>query len=288
MFYPSSIHHRSLLLDSVLLYSLVQVQNTDALTTFFQTTFSAQDNSYSLIAEGEVATDINSSQITFKLSDNPMPLLEMWNHPERLSFTNKQSLCHQVSSPYLGETSVFALLIDNCLLSGVPLNYVTSELKENSFIWLDIPTLKPSGSNKGITPVFRITRFSSNESQLILKAQPLNCDQCPYRPKSGRSSNKCCGGCEDSSKSMIFDPDTDSRSLSSTKTREHFFEPIEIKYITSTNEVHFDFNTTQGVFTTKLFQHPYESPISEGFQPLAIPLALLLSATTLVQSRTKE
>ncbi|WP_257282043.1 MULTISPECIES: hypothetical protein [unclassified Endozoicomonas] len=288
MFYQNSIHHHPFLLDSVLLCSLIQVQSTHALTTFFQTTFKNQDDSYSLIAEGEVTTGINTSQISCKSSDNSMPQSEMWDHPEKFSFTDNQSLCPQVSFPYLGETSFFALLIDNCLLSGVSLNYAISELKENSIIWLDIPTLKLSNSNKGITPVFRVTRFSGDENQLTIKAQPVNCDQCPYRPGSDRSDSQCCGGCNDNSELIIFDSAGDRPGLSITKAREYLFEPVEIKYKKSTNEVHFDFNTAQGVFTKKISHYRHEPLISEGLQPLAIPLALLLSATILVQSRAKQ
>lgn len=286
MFNQSLIHHRPALLDSVLFCCLVQVQNSDALTTFFQTTFKAQDDSHSSIVEGEVATDINSSQVSFKLSNNSLPQSKIWEHPERLSLSYKQSSCPQVSSPYSGETSLLALLIDNCLLSGIPINDVTLEIKENSIIWLDIPILKSGRHNKRITPVFRVTRSSSNEKELIIKAQPLNCDQCPHRQKGGRSDNKCCGGCEGDSESTIFDSSLES--LSSAKPREHFFEPVEIRYKASTNEVHFDFNTTQGVFTTKLSLKASESPISESLQAQTIPLALLLSATILIQSRTKE
>ena len=280
-------HHRSFLLDSVLLYSLTQAPSSDASTTLFQTVFKAKSNSYSLMVKGEITTDLKSNQTSFKLFDNIGSQVGIWDPPARFPFITEHSLCTQVTFPLLDKSSIFALLIDDCLFSGVSLNQVVSEISKGSIIWLDIPVLKFSGPDKRIIPVFRVTSLSTNKNQLTIKAQPLNCDQCPYRPRSIGLDGKCCGGCDDNSKPMISD--SVSENLSRKVSREKLFEPVEIKYRLSTNEINIDFNTIHGVFTTKLSQYPTgETPISDSLQLSVMPLALLLSSATLVRSKNKE
>ena len=286
MLCQNSIYLRPFLLDSVLLCSLAQVPSSEALATFFQTTFRVQDNSYPLMVKGEVTTDINSSQTSFKLFDNLASQMEIWDHPIRTTFINEQSLCPQVKSHFLGTSSFSALLIDDCLFSGMLVNHALSELNENAIIWLDMPMLKLSGSNKRIIPIFRVTRVINSQDQLTIKAQPLNCDQCPHRLKNSNLDSKCCGGCEDNSKPMISDADLDV--LSRKVTQDHSFEPVEIKYRVSTNELNVELNTTQGVFTTLLSQHPTGLSFLEDRQSSVMPLILLLSAATLVQPGIKE
>ncbi|UYM16571.1 hypothetical protein [Endozoicomonas euniceicola] len=266
---------------------MIQAPTSDASTTLFQTVFKAKGNSYSLMVKGEITTDLKSNQTSFKLFDSLPSQIEISDHPARFPFITEHSLCTQVAFPLLDKSSIFALLIDDCLFSGASLNQVVSQISKGSIIWLDMPTLKFSGSNKGITPVFRVTNLSTNKNKLTIKAQPLNCDQCPYRPKSIGSNDKCCGGCEDNSKAMTSDAVTENSSRK--VSLNELFEPVDIKYQLSTNEIKIDFNTTHGVFTTKLSQYPTgEAPISDSWQRSVIPLALLLSSATLIRSSNKE
>ena len=280
------VHHRSVLLDSLLLCSLLQVPNTEALTTFFQTTFKAKGNNHPLVVKGEVVTDINSNQTSFKIFDNVVSLTEVWDQTARNIFVDELNSCPQVRFPFLGEVSISALLIDNCLFSGITLGHALSELHANSVIWVDMPVLRSSGSNKRILPIFRVTKASINEDQLIIRAQPLNCNQCPYRPRNSNSDSKCCGGCDHSSKTWISDDDL--VALSRKEIPDYLFEPVEIRYQLSTKELDINLNTTQGVFTAKLFQHPTEASISEHRLSSVAPLTLLLSATILARQKTEE
>ena len=281
----NSIHYRSFLLDSLLVYFFAQVPSSAALPTFFQTTFRAQNNNYPLLVKGEVITDTNNSRVNFKRFDN-LSEMEIWDQPTRVPFVNDLNSCSQVRLPFLGESSVSPLLIGDCLFSGISLDHAQSELNANAIIWLDIPILKLSGSSKRIVPLFRVTRVSSNDNQLMIKAQPLNCDQCPYRPKNSNSDSKCCGGCEHNSKAIISA--VELYALSTKETQDDFFEPVEINYQFSSNELNIGLKTTQGTFITKLSQHPKDVSFSEGRHSSVMPLALLLSAATLVRSKPRE